>query len=167
MTAPVFVDTNVLLYWRDSRYPAKQSRATAWLEHLWREQTGRTSTQVLSEYYVNVTRKLVPGLPAEEAWDDVEALLAWEPQPVDGALLQRGRAVIRRYGLSWWDGLVVAAAQAQGCSLLLSEDLQDGAAYGGVSVRSPFTLALGEEAAAYGAAPAVVARHRPRGRPRR
>jgi predicted nucleic acid-binding protein len=167
MTAPVFVDTNVLLYWRDGRHPAKQARAAAWLAHLWREQTGRTSTQVLSEYYVNVTRKLVPGLPAEEAWDDVEALLAWEPQPVDGALLQRGREVIRRYGLSWWDGLVVAAAQAQGCSLLLSEDLQDGAAYGGVSVRSPFTLALGEEAAAYGAAPAVVARHRPRRRPRR
>lgn len=167
MTAPVFVDTNVLLYWRDSRVPAKQSRATAWLEHLWREQLGRTSTQVLSEYYVNVTRRLVPGLPAEEAWDDVEALLAWEPQPVDGALLQRGRAVVRRHGLSWWDGLVVAAAQAQGCSLLLSEDLQDGAAYGGVSVRSPFTLALGEEAAAYGAAPAAAPRHRPRGRPRR
>jgi len=167
MTAPVFVDTNVLLYWRDSRQPAKQSRATAWLEHLWREQTGRTSTQVLSEYYVNVTRKLVPGLPAGDAWDDVEALLAWAPQPVDGALLRRGRAVVGRYGLSWWDGLIVAAAQAQGCSLLLSEDLQDGAAYGGVTVRSPFTLSLGEEAAAYGAAPAAVARHRPRGRPKR
>ena len=167
MTAPVFVDTNVLLYWRDVRHPAKQSRATAWLGHLWREQNGRTSTQVLSEYYVNVTRKLVPGLPAEDAWDDVEALLAWEPQPVDGALLRRGRSVVGRYGLSWWDGLVVAAAQAQGCSLLLSEDLQDGAIYGGVTVRSPFTLSLGEEAAAYAAAPAAATRHRPRGRPRR
>ena len=93
MTAPVFVDTNVLLYWRDARHAAKQARATAWLEHLWREQTGRTSTQVLSEYYVNVTRKLQPGLAPDEAWDDVQALLAWEPQPIDGALLQRGRAV--------------------------------------------------------------------------
>jgi predicted nucleic acid-binding protein len=128
---------------------------------------GRTSTQVLSEYYVNVTKKLVPGLPPEDAWDDVQALLAWEPQAVEGALLQRARTVGGRYGLSWWDGLVVAAAQAQGCSLLLTEDLQDGAAYGGVTVRSPFTLSLGEEAAAYGAAPAAVARQRSRGRQRR
>jgi predicted nucleic acid-binding protein len=167
MTGPAFVDTNVLLYWRDSRDAAKQARAAAWLEHLWREQTGRTSTQVLSEYYVNVTRKLEPGLPADEAWDDVQALLAWDPQPIDSALLQRGRTVCSRYGLSWWDGLVVAAAQAQGCALLLTEDLQDGAVYGGVTVRSPFTLSLGEEAAVYGAAPAAAPRHRPRGRPRR
>lgn len=167
MSAPVFVDTNVLLYWRDNRHPAKQTRAAAWLAHLWREQTGRTSTQVLSEYYVNVTKKLEPGLPPDDAWDDVQALLAWEPQPIDGALLQRGRAVCGRYGLNWWDGLVVAAAQVQGCTLLLTEDLQDGAAYGGVTARSPFTLSLGEEAGAYGAAPAAVSRHRPRGRPRR
>lgn len=167
MTAPVFVDTNVLLYRRDGRHPAKQARADAWLAHLWREQIGRTSTQVLSEYYVNVTRKLEPGLSPDDAWDDVQALLAWEPQPIDGALLQRGRTVGSRYRLSWWDSLVVAAAQAQGCSLLLTEDLQDGALYGGVAVRSPFTLSLGEEAAAYGAAPAATPRHRSRGRPRR
>ena len=166
MTAPVFVDTNVLLYWRDGRYPAKRARATAWLAHLWREQTGRISTQVLSEYYVNVTRKLQPGLSPDEACDDVQALFAWEPQPIDAPLLQRGRTAGSRYGLSWWDGLIVAAAQAQGCSLLLTEDLQDGAAYGGVTVRSPFTLSLGEEAAAYGDAPAAVRRHRSRGRPR-
>lgn len=167
MTAPVFVDTNVLLHWRDGRHAAKQARAAEWLAHLWREQTGRTSTQVLSEYYLNVTRKLDPGLPADEAWDDVQALLAWDPQPIDGALLQRGQAVCSRYGLSWWDSLVVAAAQAQGCALLLTEDLQDRAVYGGVTVRSPFALALGEEAATYGAAPVAASRHRPRGRPRR
>ena len=167
MTAPVFVDTNVLLYWRDERHAAKQARAAAWLGHLWREQTGRTSTQVLSEYYVNVTKKLEPGLAPDEAWDDVQALLAWDPQPIDGALLQRGRAVGARYGLSWWDSLVVAAAQAQACTLLLTEDLQDGAVYAGVTVRSPFTLSLGEEASAYGAVPAAVPPHRSRGRPRR
>jgi predicted nucleic acid-binding protein len=167
MTAPVFVDTNVLLYWRDGRHAAKQARAAEWLALLWREQRGRTSTQVLSEYYVNVTRKLDPGLPADEAWDDVQALLAWEPQATDGALLQRGRTIEGRYGLSWWDGLVVAAAQAQGCALLLTEDLQDGAVYGGVTARNPFTLSVGEEAAVYGAAPAAAPRYRSRGRPRR
>ncbi len=167
MTAPVFVDTNVFLYWRDGRDTAKQARAAEWLAHLWREQTGRTSTQVLSEYYVNVTRKLDPGLKPDEAWDDVHALLAWEPQAIDGPLLERARAVGERYGLSWWDSLVIAAAQAQGCSLLLTEDLQDGAVYGGVTARSPFRLSLGEGAAAYATAPAAARRIPRRGRPKR
>jgi predicted nucleic acid-binding protein len=75
MLAPVFVDTNVFLYARDAGEVDKQPRAAAWPEYLWREQIGRTSVQVLSEYYVNVTRKLSPELAPREAWDDVQALL--------------------------------------------------------------------------------------------
>lgn len=166
MTAPVFVDTNVLLYARDASEPQKQPRAADWLRHLWREQLGRTSVQVLSEYYVNVTRKLDPGLSKEEAWDDVRALLAWRPQAIDAPLLERARHIEARYRLGWWDSLVVAAAESQGCALLLSEDFQDGAVYGGVTVRSPFTLSLGEDRAVYAAAERARSRLRPRGRPR-
>jgi predicted nucleic acid-binding protein len=166
MIAPVFVDTNVLLYARDAGEPAKQPLAADWLRHLWREQLGRTSVQVLSEYYVNATRKLDPGLSRDEAWDDVRALLAWRPQAIDGPLIERAREIEARHRLSWWDSLVVAAAQAQGCPLLLSEDFQDGAVFGGVTVRSPFTLALGEDAAAYVVAEQARSRRRPRGRPR-
>jgi len=165
MTVPVFVDTNVLLYARDASEPAKQRLAGAWLEHLWRHRLGRTSTQVLSEYYVNLTRKLDPGLPAEDAWDDVTALMAWNPRPVDRALLVRGRAIESRYRLSWWDSLIVAAAQMEECAVLLTEDLQDGAAFDGVTVRSPFTLSAAEPRAGYALAP-PVSRHRPRGRTR-
>ena len=171
MTATIFVDTNVFVYARDAGAGTKQARAMQWLEFLWRQQLGRTSLQVLSEYYVSVTRKLVPGLPPDDAWDDVTALYAWRPQPIDEALLLRGREIELRHRLSWWDSLVVAAAQLQGCTLLLTEDLQDGGVYGGVTVRSPFTLALGEHIAAYAAgatpAPVVPAAHPPRGRPKR
>jgi predicted nucleic acid-binding protein len=166
MTAPVFVDTNVLLYARDAGETGKQPRAAAWLEYLWREQLGRTSIQVLSEYYINVTRKLSPGLAPDEAWDDVQALLTWHPQPVDDVLLRRGREVEVRYRLSWWDSLVVGAAQLQGCTVLLTEDLQDGAVFGGVAVRSPFTLAIEEAAATYAVAPSATRRHPSRGRPK-
>lgn len=62
MTAAVFVDTDVFLYARDSREPRKQAMAASWLAHLWRDQAGRTSAQVLSEYYANATRRLKPGL---------------------------------------------------------------------------------------------------------
>ena len=166
MTAPVFVDTNVLLYARDAGETGKQPRAAAWLEYLWREQLGRTSIQVLSEYYVDMTGKLSPGLAPDEAWDDVQALLTWHPQAVDDVLLRRGREVEVRYRLSWWDSLVVGAAQLQGCTVLLTEDLQDGAVFGGVAVRSPFTLAIEEAAATYAVAPSATRRHPSRGRPK-
>jgi len=167
MPAPVFVDTNVLVYVRDAGEPVKQRCAAAWLEYLWREQLGRTSIQVLSEYYVTVTRKLAPGLPQEDAWDDVQSLLTWSPHPVDESLLGRGRDIERRHELSWWDSLIIGAAQLQGCPLLLTEDLQDGGVYGSVKVRSPFTLDLGEPASAYTTVPRPTSRHPPRGRPKR
>jgi predicted nucleic acid-binding protein len=167
MTATVFVDTNVFVYARDAGEPVKQPRAAAWLERLWRQQLGRTSVQVLSEYYVSVTRKLDPGLPVDDAWDDVMALFAWRPQPIDEALMRLARDIGKRHRLSWWDSLVVGAAQLQGCAVLLTEDLQDGGVYGGVTVRSPFTFALGEAIAAYAAAPIATRRHPSRGRPKR
>lgn len=166
MTAPVFVDTHVFVYARDASEVLKQPQAAQWLDHLWGEQLGRTSTQVLSEYYVTVTRKLDPGLDPDDAWDDVETLFTWRPIAIDVALLKRGREIEQRYRLSGWDSLVIAAAQFQGCALLLTEDLHDGAVYGEVSVRSPFTLRLGAEASAYRAV-AVATRHRKRGRPKR
>jgi predicted nucleic acid-binding protein len=167
MIAPVFVDTNVLLYARDASEKAKQPLAAAWLAHLWRDRAGRTSVQVLSEYYVNATRKLRPGLPADDAWDDVRALMSWRPQPLDQVVLEGGREIERRYRLSWWDSLVVAAAQVQGCVALLSEDFQEGMVFGGVTVRNPFALAAGEMVATYAAATGASSRHPPRGRPRR
>lgn len=58
--------------------------------------------------------------------------------------------------MSWWDSLIVAAAQLQNCCLLLSEDLQNGATYGGVTVRNPFELGVAEARATYTAVPMSV-----------
>jgi predicted nucleic acid-binding protein len=167
MTGPCFVDANVLVYVRDARVSIKQTRAAEWMTQLWRERSGRTSMQALSEYYAVATRKLVPRIAAEEAWEDVRELFAWGPQPVDEVLLRRAREIEQRYRLSWWDSMIVGAAQLQDCALLLSEDFQDGAVFGGMTVRSPFTLDVREPAAAYAAVPAAASRHRGRGRPRK
>ena len=166
MTEPCFVDSNVFIYARDPGDPLKQKRANEWLFHLWREQLGRTSAQVLSEFYVTVTRKLANRVVPADAWHEVHALLAWDPQPVDVVLLTRARDVEQRWRLSWRDSLIVAAAQLQRCALLLSEDMHDGVVYGGVTVRSPFTLDVREPLPAY-AVPTMRPRHRGRGRPRR
>lgn len=138
MSDNVFVDTNILLYSRDASEPGKQALASARLDELWETRTGRLSVQVLNEYFVNVTRKLDPGLSLVEAWDDIEALSAWDPLPIDMAVLSRAFNVNQRYGLSWWDSMIVAAADASGCSLILSEDLSDGANYFGITVENPF-----------------------------
>lgn len=79
MTGPVFVDTNVFVYLRDSTEPDKQRRCAEWIGHLWETGRGRTSGQVLQEYHVTVTSKLQPGMPAEDARADVLALAAWNP----------------------------------------------------------------------------------------
>jgi predicted nucleic acid-binding protein len=167
MTAPVFVDTNVLVYARDSGEPAKQKIAARWLADLWKEQTGRTSVQVLSEYYVTVTRKLRPGMKPDQAWDDVQALMAWDPQSVNLELMTAAREVERRYRISWWDSMIVAAAQLQGCKLMLSEDMQDGAVFDRVTVRNPFSLKVEDAKVEYRAIAPTRSRHPRRGRPPR
>ena len=167
MTALVFVDANVLVHARDPRDAIKNARAGEWIRMLWNEQRGRTSVQVLSEYFDVISRKFARQIRREDAWDDVQRVLAWNPQSIDNEVLVNARGLQERHGLSWWDCLIVAAAQAQGCVLLLTEDMQDGADYSGVSVRNPFTLGVAEERSAYIALPKLASRHRHRGRPPR
>ena len=134
----VFVDTNVLVYARDLSVPRKQERAYEWISALWTSRLGRTSVQVLNEYYVTVTRKLAPGLAASDARADVSDLRAWAPVPVSASLLDSAFATEDRFGLSYWDSLIVAAAQAANCEYLLTEDLQDGQLLDSVTVVNPF-----------------------------
>ena len=115
-----------------------------------------------------VTRKHRRAVSRADACVVVHIYLAsWNPQRFDADVLEGARDNEARYHLSWWDCLVLAAAQVQHCALLLSEDLQDGANYGGVVVRSPFTLRIAEETGAYVLPPRQASRHRGRGRPRR
>ncbi len=135
---PVFVDTNVLVYARDAAAGGRQQQALGWLSHLWHTRMGRVSTQVLHEYYAVVTRKLVPGLPSDEARADVRALLAWRPLGIDATVLEGAWGIEDRFRLSFWDALIVSAARTSGCELLLTEDMQDGQEFNGTMVANPF-----------------------------
>jgi predicted nucleic acid-binding protein len=99
---------------------------------------GRLSFQVLQEYYVTVAEKFKPGLDAAYARGDVRSLLAWRPIPIDGSVLEGAWSVQDRFRLSWWDALIVSAAQIGGCRYLLSEDFRKGQKYGNVRVLNPF-----------------------------
>lgn len=140
MSDRVFVDTNVLVYCRDSSEPVKQAKASEWMTHLWRSRTGRLSFQVLQEFYVTVTAKLKPGLDIETARSDVRLLLAWKPVLTDTHILKKAWFIQDRYGFSWWDSMIVAAALTSSCQYLLSEDLQDNFELGGLTVINPFAI---------------------------
>ena len=165
MTELSFVDTNVLVYAHDSNLTSKRVAAAELLTRLWKERTGRASMQVLSEFYATVTKKLRPAMHADKAWDSVQSLLAWDPQPIDREILIAARTIEQRYRTSWWDATIVAAAQAQRCKVLLSEDFQDGMEFGQLRVRNPFVQQVQESRVESPVTITPRPRHRPRGRP--
>ena len=136
MTERAFVDTNIWVYTVDRSDPAKRERARVAI-------TPRTdahiaiSSQVLSEFYTVVTRKLQPPLSDEQAAQMVDRLSQLPVVPVDADLVMRAIAGSRTWGISLWDALIIRAAEVAGCTILLSEDLADGATYGSVRVSNP------------------------------
>jgi predicted nucleic acid-binding protein len=140
MTDKVFVDTNVLVYTRDTSEPQKQKQTMRWMSHLWNTRAGRLSFQVLQEFYVTVTERLDPGLTPEAARRDVRLLLSWQPILVDMRVLEGAWRLQERYHLSWWDVLIVSAAQVAGCHYLLTEDLKEDQELENVRVINPFHI---------------------------
>ncbi len=138
MTAPIFVDTNVLEYAVDASAGERHTSAREWMRALWEHESGRLSIQVLQEFYVTVTRKLSPGMSHNEAQREVRALLPWGPIEIDPAILKRAWFIESRYSVSWWDALIVGSAQSLGCLTLLTEDLQHEQNFDGLLVRNPF-----------------------------
>lgn len=138
--ARFFVDTNLFVYFRDATEVVKQKQAAEWMTYVSRQRSGRTSVQVLNEFYVTVTQKLKIKLPREEAWKDVSSLIRWNPVSIDTAIMHQARAIQLRYEFSWWDSLIVASAMKARCEYLLTEDLSDGQDLDGVRVVNPFTV---------------------------
>ena len=133
-----FVDTNVLVYARGSSDPDKQRRAQAWMSKLWELKAGCVSVQVLNEFYVTVTRKLNPAMPVSDARADVADLREWNPVTLSDKLLNQAWAIEDRFALSFWDSMIVSAAQSAHCRLLITEDLQDGLEIDGLTIINPF-----------------------------
>jgi predicted nucleic acid-binding protein len=142
MTGPVFVDTNVLLYAVDTGEVEKHRRAASWRAELWKSRRGRISHQVLQEFYVQAVRKDPRRI--EAARSEIKDLLAWEPIAIDASILEAAWSLRDRFRLSFWDALIVAAAQAANCRHLVTEDLSHGQDLDGVQVVNPFRVAPSE-----------------------
>ncbi len=134
-----FVDTNILIYAYDLQAGAKHTLARALMNELWQAKVGCLSVQVLQEFYVNITRKIVAPVEVSTAAQIIQDLSAWPvyaPMPSD---ILNAIDVQQRYQLSFWDALIVWSAARLGCEILWSEDLNSGQLYEGVRVQNPFT----------------------------
>ncbi len=131
-----FVDTNVLVYAVDDADTLKRDVARGVLEHPAADLV--LSAQVLSEFYVVVTRRLATPMSESDAAAAVDELARLPTVATDTELVRDGIALARDARISFWDGLIVAAARASGCEKLLTEDMAAGTTIGGVRVENPF-----------------------------
>lgn len=138
MTVKTFVDTNILVYAYDRGAGAKHVQAQRAIEDLWEQGDGVLSTQVLQEFYVNVRRKSRRPISINSARSLVADYMAWDPIVNDGTSILEAMDVERRDKISFWDALIVVAAQKGEVDVILSEDFSHGRKFGSVTVVNPF-----------------------------
>ena len=137
MADKYFVDTNILIYAHDRTTGVKHDRARELIEKLWASGEGVLSTQVLQELCVNLRRKVARPLAADEIRRLIYDYMSWEivvnaPEAVIQAL-----EIEARYKTSFWDALILQAAEQSGAAILYSEDLAAKQSYGTVRVVNP------------------------------
>jgi predicted nucleic acid-binding protein len=132
-----FVDTNVLLYAHDRSAGLKHERARQLVEQLWDSRQGVLSTQVLQELCINLRRKIARPLPVEEIRRIIQDYLSWEIVINDSASVLQALEIELRYQTSFWDALILQAAESSGAAILYSEGLAARQKYGAVQVINP------------------------------
>ena len=137
MTADEFLDTNVVLYAYDDNEPRKQPIAQDLLRRAVRSECV-ISVQVLSEICNTILRKLTISHSIDllrEILDQLEPVPTVSP---DERTVRRAVDCREKYGLHFYDGMIIAAAERAGCKKVWSEDLNSGQEYFGVRVENPF-----------------------------
>jgi predicted nucleic acid-binding protein len=138
MSGKAFVDSNILIYAHDRRAGPKHVRSQELIHRLWDERRGVLSTQVLQEFYVNARRKSLQPVNWYELRETVRDFLGWEVVINAPESILRAMDIEDRCQLSFWDALIVQAAESAGCEVIYSEDFSHGQEYEGVLVANPF-----------------------------
>ena len=139
MNGRYFIDTNVFVYSFDHSAVRKARRARELIRQAVAMGSGVVSFQVVQEFFNVALRKFAKPMASADA----QQYLATVFRPLmavsaSEALYAEGLRIAERYRLSWYDSLILAAAIEADCSVIYSEDLQDGFAAGGVRVMNPF-----------------------------
>ena len=137
MSGRIFLDTNVLLHALDRREKGKQSLAREVIGDLVKKGEPVISTQVVQEAYVGATKKLGVAPHLARRW--VEQLQNFEVLEIGMSHIQQAIDCAILNQLSFWDGLIVVAAEAAQCLYLYTEDMNSGQIIRGVKLVNPFT----------------------------
>ena len=137
MNGKTFVDTNVLIYAHDIDAGPKHEIAKSVIRELWSNRAGLLSTQVLQEFYVNVTRKIASPLPKVSARAVIHSYASW---CIENTLVDISTAfrIEDESQIGFWDALIIASAAKSGATRLISEDLNSGQTVMGVAIENPF-----------------------------
>ena len=138
MSDKYFVDTNVLVYAYDRSAGPKHERAQALIEELWNSGSGLLSTQVLQEFCVNLRHKAGQPLAADHVRRLIQDYSTWEIVVNTTESILQALDIEARYRISFWDALILQAAESSGATLVYSEDLASGQKYGCIRVVNPF-----------------------------
>jgi predicted nucleic acid-binding protein len=136
MSVEAFLDTNVLIY-AVSSAPAEAAKKERALGLIMNTDFG-LSAQVLQELFVNATRKIATPLAPDTAVALLDQFRCFPMVQTDYPLIVAGIEVSLRFGISYWDGTIIAAAERLGASTLYTEDLSHGQRYGSVRAVNPF-----------------------------
>jgi predicted nucleic acid-binding protein len=137
MSDRTFVDTNVLIYAHDVDAKSKHEVAKSVLRELWGERNGVVSTQVLQEFYVNVTRKIQHPISKVSARLVVSGYVIWCTDTTPAEISTAFR-IEDEYKIGFWDALIVASALKSGANRILSEDLNARQTFAGIRIENPF-----------------------------
>ena len=138
MSDKCFVDTNILVYSQDRAAGDKCSRAQVLINALWEDRNGVISTQVLQELHIALRRRLKSPMSAVEAAEILRDYSEWQVVVNNRESIFRAIDIETRYKISFWDALILQAAEQAGAKTVYSEDLSHGARYAGVQVVNPF-----------------------------
>lgn len=139
MSVKVFADTNLLVYAYDNSEPVKQTRALNILHQLTINYLGVISTQVLAEFFVTITRKIVSPIPIPDAHRRIENYLqSWMVVDVTGMIVLEAVRGVRDYQFNFWDAQIWAAARLNQVPIVFSEDFKIGTTVEGVRFLNPF-----------------------------
>lgn len=136
MSVDCFLDTNVLVYALSSAPDEAAKKAVA-LELIEGHDFG-LSAQVLQELYVALTRTVERTMAPEDVVSLLDGLRRFPLVPTDYPLVVAGIEASLRFGISYWDGAIIAAADRLGALVLFTEDLSHGRRYGSVRAVNPF-----------------------------
>lgn len=137
MNGPDFLDTNVVVYAFDTGNPQKQRVSRELLKS---GIAGKAviSTQVLAEFASALLYKISPRASANAVMKGLDALAPIRTITPDRELIRRAVEAHVAYGIHFYDGMIIAAAERAGCPQIWSEDFNPGQKYFGVTVKNPF-----------------------------